>query len=92
MTRRIPRIRIPICTGTIGTSGSMMVARFGRRHDQAAVRNAFGGDQRIGDVLHILRLAPQHDYFQAVVVIQVYVQRRNDALMVLVLQFSQLFV
>ena len=92
MTPRIPRIRIRTCIGTTGTNRSMMVTRFRYRDDQSAVRNAFGGDQRIGDLLHILGFATQHDYLQAVVVIQVYMQSRNNALVVLVLQFGQLFV
>lgn len=92
MTPMTLRIRIRTCIGTTGTSQSMMMARFRRRDDQSAVRNAFGGDQRIGDLLHILGLAPKHDYLQAMVMIQVDMQSRNDALVVLVLQFGQLFV
>ena len=71
MTRTIPLVHIHICTGAIDTSVLTMVVRIRHRDDQTAVRDAFGGNERIGDLLHILRLAPQHDHLQAMVVIQV---------------------
>jgi len=48
-----------------------------------------GGDQMIGDLLHVFRLAPQHDHLQTMIVIQMNVQRRHHALVMLVLQLGE---
>jgi hypothetical protein len=53
--------------------------------------NTFGGDERIGNLLYVLRLASQYDHLQAIVMIQMDVESRHDAFVMLVLQFRQLF-
>ena len=55
------------------------------------VLNTFCTDERIGRLAHILGFSPQNDHFQAMMVIQVNMQCRNDALVVLMLEFGQFF-
>jgi len=54
MTRIILLILIRTCIDTIRISGLMMVAGIRHRDNQTAVRDTFGGNQGIGNLLHIL--------------------------------------
>ncbi len=51
--------------------------------------HAFGADQRIGDSLNFFRFASHQQNFQAVIMIQMNMHRREDALVMLVLHIRQ---
>jgi hypothetical protein len=92
MKPRILRIHIRTCIATIPTSYSVFVGCVCDRHNQTPMPDAFGRDQIVGDLLNVAGLAAEHDHLQAVVVIQVDVQRRHNAFVVLMLKFCELFV
>ena len=49
-----------------------------------------GGDQRVGDLLHRSRLTAHHQHLQAIVMIQMHVQRGEDGPVSFVLHVNQL--
>jgi hypothetical protein len=53
--------------------------------------DAFGTDQRVGDFLHCAGFPAHDQYLEAVIVIQVDVQRRQDGAVEIVLQIGELF-
>ena len=57
---------------------------------QASVLDAFGANQCIGHLPHHGGLAAHHQHFQAVIVIQVDVQRGEDGVMEIVLDAGEL--
>jgi len=58
---------------------------------EAALEDAFGGDEAVGDGLDFLARATQDDDFEAVVVVEVDVEGGDDGVVVLVLGLSQFF-
>ena len=66
--------------------------RAGCRDGQAAVLHSLGADEDFGDLLDLTSFASHHQDFEAVVVVQVHVKRREDEAMVFVLQVREPFV
>lgn len=63
--------------------------RSGTGDRKPAVFHAFGADERIGNLPDGLRHTLYHQYFQAVVVIQMDMKRGEDVVVVVVLQIGQ---
>jgi len=61
----------------------------GGRSDQLAVLDPFGADQFIGQPFDVPGLALDHHHFEAMVIVEVDVQRRNDGAVVMVLAFGE---
>ena len=62
-----------------------------RAHNKAAMLNAFCTDQAVRQLLDVFRLATKHDHFQAILVVEVGVESRNDDCVTLVLKIGKLF-
>ena len=60
-----------------------------RAHDQAAVLDPLGADQPVRQLLHLFGLAAKHDDLETTFVIEMSVQRRNDDVVMLMLEGSQ---
>jgi hypothetical protein len=69
-----------------GFSGHILA---GRRHGEAAMFDAFGGDKAVRQSANPQRIAANRDDFEAVVVIEMNVKRGNDEIGVIVLQIGQ---
>jgi hypothetical protein len=63
-----------------------------RSHRQSAVLDASDGDQMICNTLDNGGFPTNHQDFETVIVIKVYMEGRNDRIQVLVLQFRQCFL
>ena len=63
-----------------------------RRQRQIAVLDAFETGERRGKGSHSPHRAPQHDYFHAVVMIQMDVRRSDNLVMCMVLHIGELFL
>ena len=59
---------------------------------QAAVLHSLGADERVGNLLHGRGFAAHHQHFQAIVVIQVDVQRGKDRAVKVVLHVGEFLV
>ena len=59
---------------------------------EAAVFYALGGDECIGEFLHGSGPAAGHDDLEAIIVVEVYVQRRYDDAAVAMLQIGERFL
>jgi hypothetical protein len=56
------------------------------------VLNALRSDQAIGDSSYVRGSSPHHEHFQAIVVIQMHVEGRNDGVEVFVLKVGKPFL
>lgn len=63
----------------------------GRGHGQFAMLDAFGTDQTVSHDPDIASCALDHEHFQAVIVIEMDVQGREDELVVVVLDAGEFF-
>jgi hypothetical protein len=62
----------------------------GHAHHQAAVLDAFEADDEVGKLLDAAGLAVNDQHFEAGIVVEMRVARRDNQVVVLVLRFSQL--
>src|SRR5438270_11864733 len=73
------------------SSGTLRNDRFRRTHDQPSVMNAFRSDQEISQHLSAARLSSDDDNLKARAVVEMGMCRRNDHVVVVVLQPCQFF-
>jgi len=62
----------------------------GRAHDEPPMLHAFSADKTVCKLLHILRGPTKYDHFEAILVVEVGMQGRNNYFMVFVLEIGEL--
>ena len=88
-SRKLQRSKFDVGRSAFSLNGQI-VAGAGNR--ESSVFHAFGGDERVSEFFHRGYATAHDDDFQAVVVIEMDVERGDDALAVIVLQIGERFL